>query len=173
MSRAGGDQTDGAMEARCARRDDKHALHRRGPSAVFPLLAGSWFLDRSIDNGSSMTGTAMFAHCGNGQVEYHEKGRLRLGDGRILDAERLYLFEEDDCGFAVLFAEHPPRLFHRIVLCAIGPSLVGSAEHLCGEDRYDSRYEFRPDGSFVVQHAVRGPRKRYEITTCYWRDAWI
>jgi len=116
-----------------------------------------------------MTGTAIIANLSGGQFQYHEQGHLHLADGQVIEAERRYLFEECRGGFTVLFAESPPRLFHRIVLNSAGSSLVGHAMHLCGEDRYDSRYEFRADGSFIVEHAVRGPRKRYAIVTNYSR----
>jgi hypothetical protein len=123
-----------------------------------------------------MVGTATIALRGNRQFDYHEQGQLRLADSRTIEGERRYIFEggpfeEGLGGFAVLFAENPPRLFHRVALSREGPSLVGSGVHLCAEDRYESRYEFRCDGSFFVEHAVRGPRKRYVITTRYSRAA--
>jgi hypothetical protein len=118
-----------------------------------------------------MIGTATIDDHEEGRFLYHEQGQLRLADGQLVDGERRYIFAEHDCGFDVLFAESPPRLFHRVVLIAAGSSLIGTGSHLCVEDRYDSRYEFRCDGSFVVQHVVRGPRKRYTISTHYARRA--
>jgi hypothetical protein len=141
------------------------------PGDVFASLAGPWSFRRSIDNGASMTGTATFVRGADGQFEYFERGRLRLPNGAIIDGERRYLFEAHEAGFSVLFAETPPRLFHRIALRRHGASLVGDALHLCGNDRYDSRYEFCPDGSFYVRHAVAGPRKAYAIETSYTRAA--
>jgi hypothetical protein len=132
-------------------------------------LVGSWMLRRAIDNGASMIGTASFADFGGGRVDYREQGPLRLPDGQVIDAERRYIFEEADDGFIVWFAETPPRLFHRVALAEDGTDLVGTASHLCGDDRYDSRYEFRADGSFSVRHMVVGPRKRYAIATLYSR----
>jgi hypothetical protein len=116
-----------------------------------------------------MTGAATITPHAAGQFDYRELGQLRLPDGRALDAERRYVFEEMDSGFAVFFAETPPRLFHRIALRTTGPSLVGAATHLCADDRYDSRYEFRAEGSFVVEHRVSGRRKRYTSVTRYTR----
>ena len=141
--------------------------------AVLQWLTGTWLLARSIDDGSSMAGTATFAACASGRLDYREQGRFRLPDGRTLHSERRYLFEETDDGFAVLFAETPPRLFHRITLERAGPSLAGAARHLCADDRYDSRYEFRLDGSFTIEHRVRGPRKHYTIRTRYRRNPLI
>lgn len=117
-----------------------------------------------------MSGTATFASCGAGRLDYREHGQFRLPDGRLLDAERRYLFEEIDGGFAVFFVETPPRLFHRIMLQRAGPNLVGGATHPCADDRYDSRYRFHLDGSFTIEHRVHGPRKRYTILTHYVRS---
>jgi hypothetical protein len=116
-----------------------------------------------------MVGTATFLGCIDGRFGYAERGRVTLADGRILDAERHYLFEQTGDGFAVWFAEPLPRLFHGVVLCRLGTSLVGGSTHPCGDDRYDTRYEFRADGSFLVTHAVHGPRKRYVMETRYAR----
>lgn len=116
-----------------------------------------------------MAGTATFTPYGARRLDYREQGRFRLPDGRTLDAERRYLFEETERGFAVFFAETPPRLFHRVALERIGPALVGATTHFCGDDRYDSRYEFHADGSFVIAHDVLGPRKAYAMETRYVR----
>jgi hypothetical protein len=132
-------------------------------------LTGSWVFGRSIDNGAAMSGTAMIAVRSARQFEYHEKGQLRLADGREIEGERRYLFERCDGGFNVLFAERPPRLFHRVALIPTGSSLTGEAAHLCGEDRYESRFRFDVDDSFTIEHAVTGPRKRYRIKTLYTR----
>jgi hypothetical protein len=136
---------------------------------ILGSLAGSWLLRRSIDNGASMSGSATIVRQDDGCFAYHERGRLRLTDGQQIDAERRYVFEECDGGFDVLFAENPPRLFHRIVLDRSGSGLVGEGMHLCGNDRYDSRYRFEADGTFTIEHAVSGPRKRYTMETLYTR----
>jgi hypothetical protein len=139
--------------------------------SVLRAITGSWLLRRSIDNGASMNGVALFTDLGAGRLDYREHGQLRLPDGQVIDAERHYIFTDDADGFSVWFAETPPRLFHRVVLSHVGPSLIGEATHICGDDRYDSRYEFHADGTFAIRHAVRGPRKHYDITTRYRREA--
>jgi hypothetical protein len=116
-----------------------------------------------------MTGIASFTEHRAGRFDYREEGWLRLPDGQLIDAARRYLFEEQVDGFSVWFAETPPRLFHRILLRKNASGRVGTGGHLCGDDRYDSRYEFYPDDSFAVQHVVIGPRKRYSISTRYRR----
>jgi hypothetical protein len=149
---------------------DRQVIPDVAISGTLASLVGSWSLRRSIDNGAAMTGTATFIGRADGWFDYAEHGRLTLADGQSLDAVRRYVFEEADDGFAVWFVEAPPRLFHRVVLRRAGTSLVGAAAHCCGDDRYDSRYEFPADGSFVIDHAVRGPRKRYVMRTRYTRD---
>jgi hypothetical protein len=139
-------------------------------SDVLRWLAGSWTQRRSIDNGASMVGTATFLGRLDGRFDYAECGRVTLADGRMLDAERRYLFEQTDDGFAVWFAESLPHLFHRVALRRLGTSLVGGSAHACSDDRYDTRYEFRADGSFLVTHAVHGPRKCYVMETRYTRS---
>jgi len=114
-----------------------------------------------------MVGVARFQRLATGMLKYREEGRVRLADGRAFDGHREYLFERAAGGFVVLFAEHPPRLFHRIEIARDGDALIGSATHRCAPDTYDSLYKFLGDGSFVVQHTVRGPRKDYLSTTVF------
>jgi hypothetical protein len=118
-----------------------------------------------------MVGTAMFTGWGGGRFEYAAQGELTLANGCRLDVERRYLFEEAIDGFTVWFPGAPPRLFHRIALCRIGQELIGGRLHLCGDDRYDSRYAFRADGRFSVHHAVAGLHKGYAIETHYVRGS--
>jgi len=115
-----------------------------------------------------MTGTATFIPHSAGRLDYREQGQFRLPDGRTLDAERRYIFEETESGFTVFFAETPPRLFHRIELERIGQTLAGNGTHVCRDDHYASRYEFHAEGSFVIVHAVSG-RKAYAMETRYVR----
>jgi hypothetical protein len=139
-------------------------------SGLLRWLAGDWTLRRSIGNGASMIGTAMFTDRGDGCFAYAEHGELTLANGCRLAAERRYLFEEGIDGFTVWFPEAPPRLFHRIALRRAGQALIGGGLHLCGDDRYDSRYAFHADGWFSVRHAVAGRCKDYVIETRYERQ---
>ncbi|HUN49137.1 MAG TPA: DUF6314 family protein [Stellaceae bacterium] len=140
------------------------------PGEVVDRFAGLWTLERRIAGHAAMRGTARFAPLPGGGIEYREEGELRLATGEQLDATRSYRFRALSNGFAVFFAEAPPRLFHEIslVLRSDG-SLAGEARHLCAPDLYLSEYRFAPDGQFSVRHAVRGPRKDYMISTRYRR----
>ena len=144
---------------------------------VWRRLAGSWTFERAIEGQASMHGTAVFhavpdaipatLHC-------REQGRLRLLDGRSFDAHREYLYQGSPGGFAVLFAERPPRLFHEIALLPGDDgdtAWTGTAAHLCAADLYGSLYRFLDDGSFTLRHTVRGPRKDYVSLTNFRRAA--
>ena len=139
------------------------------PDAVFDGLEGAWDLDRTIEGKATMTGIAEFKRLDTGMLKYREEGRIRLADGQAFDGHREYLFERSPGGFSVFFAETPPRFFHGIAIARDGDSLVGSAGHLCVADHYDSLYRFLPDGSFVIEHVVNGPRKDYLSRTIFRR----
>ena len=141
------------------------------PDTVFDGLAGAWDLDRTIEGQASMTGIAVFTPLEPGMLKYREEGRIRLSDGKEFDGHREYLFERTQGGFAVHFAETPPRLFHAIGIVRDGDALAGSATHLCTPDTYDSSYRFLADGSFVIRHTVHGPRKDYLSATVFRRHA--
>ena len=135
-------------------------------------LAGRWSLQRIVEgketNQGSMQGVATFRRLESGLMAYREEGRLLLPGGHSFEAFRDYLYARQPGGFAVFFPETPPRLFHEIRLSTEAPgTLTGAAAHLCGADHYATRYAFQPDGSFVIHHDVRGPRKDYAMTTHY------
>lgn len=115
-----------------------------------------------------MSGAASFAEMGDGIALYSERGELRLTNGTVLRAGQRYLYERVEDGFAVLFCE-TGREFQRVrPEIGEGVDWVGFGEHLCGADLYVTEYRFG-DGSFVVRHTVRGPRKDYVIRTLYGR----
>jgi hypothetical protein len=118
-----------------------------------------------------MAGQAVFTPIAGQWLHYREEGKLRLVNGAVLPAEREYLYAPHQSGFAVLFRENPPRLFHEIVL-ALGPDgeWRGEADHPCGPDIYRSLYRFLPDGSFIIRHVASGPRKNYTIVTSLVRE---
>ncbi|WP_256330459.1 DUF6314 family protein [Variovorax sp. YR216] len=141
----------------------------RGADAVFDQLEGAWDLDRTIENQATMTGIALFERQHPDVLTYREEGRVRLAGGKVLDASREYRFERAPGGFTVFFNEAPPRLFHHIELQRQGDAFGGLATHLCSPDTYDSSYRFLVDGTFVICHTVRGPRKDYVSATVFKR----
>jgi hypothetical protein len=142
-----------------------------GPGDVFARLAGGWTIERCISNGAALDGIAHFTPDAGGVLCYLEQGVLRLADGQSFKASRAYVFHRRPDGFAVHFAEEPAKLFHAIALRAEVNGLAGEGEHPCRDDLYRSNYAFRPDGSFVLTHVVKGPRHDYTMTTQYRRAA--
>jgi hypothetical protein len=137
---------------------------------VFERLLGRWSFVREISGQGSMTGAATFERVDANCAEYRESGELRLKGGQTLRAEQRYVYAKVEGGFTVCFHD-TGELFQRVVFAAgEGEVWKGSASHLCKADVYDSEYCLRGDGTFVVHHAVRGPRKDYEIRTVYRRD---
>ena len=120
-------------------------LHWGSADAVFDGLEGAWDLVRTIEKQATMTGIAVFTPDHAKMLKYREDGRIRLADGRELDAHREYRFER------------------------AADALAGSAAHLCTPDTYDSNYRFLGDGSFTIRHTVRGPRKAYVSATVFRR----
>lgn len=139
------------------------------PDTVFDRLEGAWDLDRLIEGKATMAGIARFARLGAGPLKYREEGRIQLPDGQAFDGHREYVYERSADGFSVFFAETPLRLFHAIAIVREGDELVGSAGHLCIADQYDSVYRFRADGTFAIEHLVKGPRKDYLSRTVFTR----
>ncbi|WP_213805836.1 DUF6314 family protein [Granulicella sp. dw_53] len=136
---------------------------------VLERLLGRWAFEREISGHGSMVGFAVFEVDGN-RVAYRESGEVKLLDGQRVRGEQKYLYESMQNGFAVYFHD-TGLLFHQVGLTA-GEDGVwqGNAHHDCKDDVYDSEYVFGRDGTFEVQHQVRGPKKDYVIKTVYRRD---
>jgi hypothetical protein len=138
-------------------------------SGGLTALIGAWALDRHVEGAATMSGTAVFEAGESGWLAYREAGCLRLANGQSFHAERRYFFRPRSGGFAVFFAETPPRLFHEVVLSEERGLISGDAVHRCGQDLYQSRYAFRADGTFSIHHSASGPRKSYCVDTLYRR----
>jgi len=137
---------------------------------VFDSLCGAWRFERSLSNQAAMAGRACFVPAADGRLHYAESGELVMPDGQRFQARRSYFYARLPEGFSVWFDEPLARLFHEVRLGTADGALRGAATHPCAEDRYDTMYEFRPDGSFLIRHDVRGPRKDYVSVTVFHRE---
>jgi hypothetical protein len=136
----------------------------------FEMLPGRWSFEREIPGQGSMKGTAVFELVSEGRAEYFEFGELALKNGERLRAERRYVYEVMHGGFKVHFHE-TGEIFERAVFVEQkSGGWKASANHRCEKDFYESEYCFPIDGTFIVRHAVRGPKKDYLIRTIYRRD---
>jgi len=127
---------------------------------------GDWLVSRRIADDYSgqegqFEGTARFVPEGDG-LRYEEAGTLIMGGAVPMRAERAYLWDARAGEIVVRFADGRP--FHHF---ATTPA--PEAEHLCGEDLYEVRYDFGHWPDWRAVWRVSGPRKAYEMTSQYQR----
>ena len=109
-----------------------------------------------------MTGRASFSQNGAGLL-YREAGTLTLVTGTTLQAERSYLWDEQESDIAVRFADGKP--FHSFTPDG---SATGTS-HLCGADWYNVTYDFMRWPAWSAAWVVTGPHKEYTSITHYRR----
>lgn len=134
---------------------------------VLQDFQGLWRLERQITDAlgpdAVFTGTARFSPDDAGLM-LHEAGRLELTGQGGFQAERRYLWRQDDAKIAVLFADG--RDFHRF-----DPTLPEpAADHWCDPDTYQVRYDFREWPLWRAEWRVTGPRKDYVMCSLYTRE---
>lgn len=144
------------------------------PGRLLAALNGQWRFTRTLHSTNdhsllgAIEGIACFSADGTAQARYEEEGKLALHNGQTVRSAARYYFREQDDGLVIYFDAHYRRLFHTLHLqgCA---DLQADSTHLCAADRYQSRYIFCRDGSFLITHTVTGPRKAYRSHTRYCR----
>ena len=128
---------------------------------------GEWQFDREIDDRMLLgvgigKGQARFALSG-AVVAYDETSKMAFAGAPPFKGTRRYLWQADDRGVAVLFADG--RDFHRLDLVAG----TATAAHWCDPDQYDVTYDFSDWPRWSSRWQVRGPRKDYTMETRYQR----
>ncbi len=131
-------------------------------------FVGQWRLTRQIDDRRAgatghMEGQATFTPIGHA-LRYFEEGQLRLGDGPMLEAQRIYLWDFDGEEVAMRFEDG--RAFHRFRPAGLSPG----TEHPCGDDLYRVEYDFTAWPIWSATWEVSGPRKDYTFVSRYSRD---
>lgn len=129
---------------------------------------GTWYLQRSIDDlfsgqDAKFQGAAVFGQA-DGGLTYGEQGKMRIGAGPEMQAERRYLWQWQDSVVQVLFADG--AAFHSFVPAG---EAIGTT-HLCGDDLYDVTYDFSRWPRWQAVWRVSGPKKNYVSTSVYTRD---
>ena len=129
---------------------------------------GEWRIGRDITDRLTgktgrMDGLARFTDDAAGVLLYEEQGRLRLGDGPVMEATRRYRWHFTDGRVEVTFDDGAP--FHGFV----PQGYVAGTDHPCGDDAYAVRYDFIPWPRWRAVWIVTGPRKDYTSSTEYTR----
>ena len=132
------------------------------------MLAGPWRLARKIDDhlaGQVVTlaGTASFTPYDGGLLQ-RDAGQLCLPDGQRMEAAQSYIwrFEADEAWMD--YADGRP------FISLAAPFGVVDSAHLCGDDHYDVRFDFRQAGDWTSTWRVKGPRKNYVMQSAYSRE---
>ena len=138
-------------------------MEGRPPLAAF---AGQWTVARTIDDlragqVSEFSGQAHLCQSESGLL-YREAGRIELGNGHSLAAERRYLWSETAQGIEVRFDDG--RFFH-----VIGAGTQVSVAHDCTPDSYVGAYDFAAWPEWRISWTVEGPRKSYRMRSTYRR----
>lgn len=128
-------------------------------------FVGAWQLNRQILQSSGeafvFEGQADFSWV-ESDLHYRETGVVTAPDGRALQAERAYVWQQQAGGkIEVLFDDN--RYFH--TFSAAEPY----AKHLCGDDLYVVSYAFEHGPRWESTWQVKGPRKDYKMTSLYQR----
>ncbi len=125
----------------------------------------AWLVMREIhDRRGGVTGefrgTARFQPDGGGLL-YRETGRLRMGDGPGLSAQRRYLWFQAGDRIEVRFEDG--RQFHSFRPEGRAPG----TDHPCGDDLYGVTYDFSAWPNWSAEWAVNGPAKDYRMVSRY------
>jgi hypothetical protein len=126
---------------------------------------GAWrlsrrILDRRAGEVGRMTGRVVFRPGGRGVVQ-EEGGSLVLPGRPPMTATRTYLWDEAAGRLVVRFADGSG--FHDFDAQAARPE----ARHLCGDDLYRVRYDFRRWPRWRTVWRVTGPRKDLIIVSAF------
>lgn len=130
---------------------------------VLADFVGAWEIERTITPLSGpvarFEGTAHWAPSADG-MKYTEKGTLCMDGASPMQAERTYAWLPD---LSVYFEDG--RFFHKV------PARGGRTQHFCDPDIYIGTYDFGAWPRFTVTWDVRGPRKDYQMTSAFTRQA--
>lgn len=136
---------------------------------IFQQLSGWWEINRQISPGGVILGEVEFEAVSDDEYAYREHGTLTLDHGDVVEGvTRSYRYIYKEGAIQVLYADGPDdgKLFQ---VLEFEDKTRAQAQHLCGQDLYQSRYEFYLPDSFSITHTVTGPKKDYVSDTIFKR----
>lgn len=142
----------------------------------FQALTGAWTLERTISDGSSFSGTAVFSPFGDNALLLVEEGLFRPGGltdphQKPMPAGRQWIWRLVGTGQGQLDISYPEpdgRLYHNFRPVHAAGEWRGAGEHLCGADVYRADYRLGANRMEIV-HDVAGPAKDYRLTSRFSR----
>lgn len=135
------------------------------PQDLFKNLEASWHVDRTIKPGGVMIGQVEFKPASETEYHYTEQGTLTTDASDVIeDVTRAYTYKFENDTIQIYYADGPDkdRLFQTLEFIEKNKAI---AEHLCGDDLYQSEYEFDLPHGFKITHRVTGPKKDYVSVT--------
>jgi hypothetical protein len=140
----------------------------------FQALTGAWDLERTISDGSSFAGSAVFSPFGDDKLLLVEEGLFRpagLTDPsqQPMPAGRQWVWRLVASNqLEISYPEPDGRLYHCFRPVLEAGDWRGAAEHLCGADTYRADYRLGANSMEIV-HDVAGPAKDYRLTSRFSR----
>ncbi len=135
-----------------------------------PIFEGDWQIERISNGDPFFKGNGCFTPMNDDLLHYHEEGQVCYPNGFKTTSFRDYYFQLELGSFSVYFDEACQNLFHTIRLEKSDGKFIGSAQHLCIKDLYDTSYVFNNQKSWEWQHKVKGPKKDYYLFSRYYRE---
>lgn len=146
----------------------------KASESIFDWLQGEWAFVREIPGYASVRGEARITATGEDTARYEETAVVSLVQGGTLRGTQCYLYRRlapPLNGMDVSFCE-TGELFERLEFSARPEGgLEAQARFLCAADVYESVFTVDAKGRLHAKHAVRGPRKNYQVETTYTRGA--
>jgi hypothetical protein len=132
------------------------------PFSLDDFMGHSWGITRQILDHHQDTSVQFKGQCRIAGGWYHETGHLILAHSPALTSSRRYRWHPGAGGGIDIFFEDD-RFFHHINLAQSSPT----AHHLCPPDEYHVTYDFARWPDWTADWQVTGPRKSYDMRSCY------
>ena len=132
------------------------------PFSLDDFMGHSWGITRQILDHHQDTSVQFKGQCRIAGGWYHETGQLILAHSPALTSSRRYRWHPGAGGGIDIFFEDD-RFFHHIDLAQSSPT----AHHLCPPDEYHVTYDFARWPDWTADWQVTGPRKSYDMRSCY------
>lgn len=132
---------------------------------IFNQLIGSWELRRNIFDHlgrGQLVGQCLFTKIADVTILCQESGVLNY-NGYQTEVSRSYIYELRDNKIYILYNDphRPSGILHELDFTIENQKCIAQHCHDCGQDSYDLRFEYTPNGHMLMNYVVKGPHKNY------------